>query len=33
MGLEVKDVKKNYGTKLAVDNLSFSIDKPGAFGL
>lgn len=33
MGLEVKDVKKNYGTKLAVDNLSFTIDKPGAFGL
>lgn len=33
MGLEVKNVKKNYGTKLAVDNLSFSIDKPGAFGL
>lgn len=33
MGLEVKDVKKNYGTKLAVDNLSFNIDKPGAFGL
>lgn len=33
MGLEVKDVKKNYGTKLAVDNLSFSINKPGAFGL
>lgn len=33
MGLEVKSVKKNYGTKLAVDNLSFTIDKPGAFGL
>lgn len=33
MGLEVKNVKKNFGTKLAVDNLSFTIDKPGAFGL
>ncbi len=33
MGLEVKNVKKNFATKLAVDNLSFTIDKPGAFGL
>ena len=33
MGLEVKDVNKNFGTKHAVDNLSFTIDKPGAFGL
>jgi len=33
MGLEVKEVNKKFGTKLAVDNLSFSIDKPGAFGL
>ena len=33
MGLEVKNVKKNYGTKLAIDNLSFIIDKPSAFGL
>ena len=33
MGLEVKNVKKNFGTKLAVDNLSFEINKPGAFGL
>ncbi len=33
MGLEVKNVKKNYGTKLAIDNLSFTIDKPSAFGL
>lgn len=33
MGLEVENVKKNYGSKLAVNNLSFTIDKPGAFGL
>ena len=33
MGLEVKDVNKYFGTKHAVDNLSFTIDKPGAFGL
>ena len=33
MGLEVKDVNKNFGTKHAVKNLSFTIDKPGAFGL
>ena len=33
MGLEVKQVNKNFGTKHAVDNISFSIDKPGAFGL
>ncbi len=33
MGLEVKNVKKNFGAKLAVDNLSFEINKPGAFGL
>jgi ABC-type sugar transport system ATPase subunit len=31
MGLEVKDVNKNFGTKHAVNNLSFTIDKPGAF--
>ncbi len=33
MGLEVNNLKKNFGLKLAVDNLSFAIDKPGAFGL
>ena len=33
MGLEVKEVNKNFGTKRAVDNLSFTIDKPGAFAL
>jgi ABC-2 type transport system ATP-binding protein len=33
MGLEVKDVNKNFGTKHVVDNLSFTIHKPGAFGL
>ena len=33
MGLEVENVKKNFGTKIAVNNLSFRIDRPGAFGL
>jgi len=33
MGLEVRDVNKNFGAKCAVNNLSFTIDKPGAFGL
>ena len=33
MGLEVKNANKNFGTKHAVDNFSFTIDKPGAFGL
>ena len=33
MGLEVKDVNKSFGIKHAVKNLSFTIDKPGVFGL
>lgn len=33
MSLKVKDLNKNYGDKKAVDNISFSIDKPGVFGL
>lgn len=33
MPLEVKNVSKNYGEKKAVDNISFTMDKPGAFGL
>ncbi len=33
MGLEVKNVTKTYGTKIAVDNISFSMQKPGVFGL
>lgn len=33
MGLVVKDVSKVYGDKTVVDKISFSIDKPGVFGL
>jgi len=33
MALEVKNVSKNYGEKRAVDNISFTMDKPGTFGL
>lgn len=33
MGLILKEVKKNYGEKKAVDNITFSLDKPGVFGL
>ena len=33
MPLEVKNVSKNYGEKKAVDNISFTMDKPSAFGL
>lgn len=33
MGLKVENVSKSYGTKKVVDNMSFSIDKPGVFGL
>lgn len=33
MGLELKDVCKNFGTKNAVKNLNISIDKPGVYGL
>ena len=33
LGLILENVKKNYGTKLAVDNLSFEMKNPGAFGL
>lgn len=33
MGLKVENVNKSYGTKKVVDNISFSIDKPGVFGL
>lgn len=33
MGLEVKDVSKSYSGKKVVDNISFSLDKPGVFGL
>lgn len=33
MGLKVQNVTKTFGEKLAVDNISFEIDKPGVFGL
>lgn len=33
MGLVLKDVCKNFGTKKAVKNLNISIDKPGVYGL
>lgn len=33
MGLEVTSVTKKYSGKIAVENLSFNMDKPGAFGL
>lgn len=33
MGLTVSNVTKRYGQKTAVDNLSFSLENPGVFGL
>lgn len=33
MGLEVKNVSKTFLDKKAVDNISFSLEKPGVFGL
>lgn len=33
MSLRVNNLVKSYGDKLVVDDLSFSIDKPGVFGL
>lgn len=33
MALKVEGLVKNYGDKRVVNNLSFSIDKPGVFGL
>lgn len=33
MGLIVENVEKNFIGKKAVDNISFSIDKPGVVGL
>ncbi|MDU1411474.1 MAG: ATP-binding cassette domain-containing protein [Clostridium sp.] len=33
MSLSVNELRKCYGDKVAVDNLSFSIDEPGVFGL
>ena len=33
MGLKLENVKKSYGDKTVVDNISLEIDKPGVFGL
>ena len=33
MGLKVENVSKHFGSKLAVDNISFEINEPGIFGL
>jgi len=33
MALKVNNLSKSYGDKLVVDNLSFSIEEPGVFGL
>lgn len=33
MGLKISNVKKIYGTKTVVDNISFEMNKPGVFGL
>lgn len=33
MGIEVRNVSKHFGSKTAVNNLSFSLEKPGVFGL
>ncbi|MGN0436359.1 MAG: ABC transporter ATP-binding protein [Wujia sp.] len=33
MGLEVKNLVKSYGEKRVVDNLSFTMDKPGVYAL
>lgn len=33
MGLKVQNVSKTFGEKLAVDNISFEMNKPGVFGL
>ena len=33
MGLKVEKVSKYFGERLAVDNISFEMEKPGVFGL
>lgn len=33
MGLVLENVSKSYGEKIAVDKISFSLEKPGIFGL
>ena len=33
MGLKIENVNKRFGDKVAVDNISFEMNKPGVFGL
>ena len=33
MSLQVKNLTKTFGEKLAVDNISFEMSEPGVFGL
>ena len=33
MGLKIENVTKKFGDKIAVDNISFEMQKPGVFGL
>ena len=33
MGLKIQNVSKHFGEKIAVDNISFEMEKPGVFGL
>lgn len=33
MSLLVKDLRKSFGGKIAVDNLCFEMNRPGVFGL
>ncbi len=33
MSLVLKNVSKNFGTKVAVNNISLTLDKPGVYGL
>ena len=33
MSLEVKNLTKKYGEKTVVDNLSFTLEKPGVYAL
>ena len=33
MGLEVREITKKFGEKIAVDHLSFAMKSPGVFSL
>ena len=33
MSLDVRELSKSFGGKIAVDQISFAIDEPGVFGL